>query len=302
MIRMLVMMMMMMMMMMVVVMLNDSEGHCVTVTDGECELDYLQSWCNSSESGDSTEGLEFSQKKNPRLSLSLMRPDKRARTLKAWLRSLKNQDRKVYVSEIMKTSPENNWTLDYEYWCSEISHREQLIKSDWKPRKFQVQIPRNTHRDLPSYSNFVHYVYSDFVTAEFTKVHSISADCKLGKGVAKELQFDLNIRDFVFKQRKNLGELAIIPPGTTWSYNNHIVLMVLIQNELDCNTPSRETLIKSLIELKTFLQRHKIGIISILVPDLNRKTPRRIFYSLLHNIFKHERIQIKAHTHFYESM
>ena len=131
---------------------------------------------------------------------------------------------------------------------------------------------------------------------------AISADCKLGKGVAKELQFDLDIRDFVFKQRKNIGDSAIIPPGTTWSYKNHIVLMVLIQNELDCNIPSRETLIKSLMELKTFLHRHKIGIISILVPDLNRKTPWRIFYSLLHNVFRNYRIQIKAHTYFYESI
>ena len=80
----------------------------------------------------------------------------------------------------MRTSPEKNWTLDYEYWCNELSHRDQLVKSDWKPRKFQVQFPRNTHRDLPSYSNFIHYVHSDFITAEFTKVLSISADCKLG--------------------------------------------------------------------------------------------------------------------------
>ena len=55
--------------------LNDSEGHCVIATDGECELDYFQSWSNSSESGDSTEGLNFSQKKNPRVSRSLMRPN-----------------------------------------------------------------------------------------------------------------------------------------------------------------------------------------------------------------------------------
>ena len=56
------------------------------------------------------------------------------------------------------------------------------------------------------------------------------------------------------------------------------------------------------MELKTFLHKHKIGIISILVPDLNRETAWRIFYSLLHNVFKYERIQIKAHTYFYESM
>ena len=139
--------------------MNESEGHCVTVIDGECELDYFQSWSNSSESGYSTEGLKFSQQKNPRLSLSLMRPDKQARTLKAWLRSLKNQDRKVYVSEIMRTSPEINWTLDYEYWCNELSHRDQLTRSYWKPRKFKFRFQETLtviyHHTLISYIMFI---------------------------------------------------------------------------------------------------------------------------------------------------
>ena len=214
------------------------------------------------------------------------------------------QDSAINVRKLAKTlkmrdgalSGKEDWMHEFEYLCATSNSG---TRREPKPRTVIATISRKTEFDLPCYFKEVIYLKRDFLNcAPNAKVICITANCSMKRGLAAEFERHLKQKDFLFKQRRGVGEVAILPKGTRYDVYNPMFFLVVALKENQEEAPTRVEMTQCLESLKCELRRRHIKHIDIPYVDQNRRMSWWRFYALLYQVFRNSQVKIEVYTRY----